>query len=100
MDELPEHQLHGLDLRWNSIRIRHGARVLRSVRLAIPYALHKVLEAAADQFGSMNYLIDAYTIFAASVLAANAVLRSMFGFAFPLFTKCVYPLPPAFTQSL
>jgi hypothetical protein len=34
----------------------------------------------------MNYLIDAYVIFAASVLAANAVLRSLFGAAFPLFT--------------
>lgn len=38
----------------------------------------------------MNYLIDAYTIFAASVLAANAVLRSCFGFAFPLFTTQMY----------
>ena len=37
-----------------------------------------------------NYLIDAYTIFAASVLAANSVLRSLFGFAFPLFTKYMY----------
>lgn len=32
----------------------------------------------------MNYLIDAYVIFAASVLAANAVMRSLFGAAFPL----------------
>jgi len=32
----------------------------------------------------MNYLIDAYVIFAASVLAANAVLRSIFGAVFPL----------------
>lgn len=29
--------------------------------------------------GIMNYLIDSYTIFAASVLAANSVLRSLFG---------------------
>lgn len=40
--------------------------------------------------GIINYLIDAYTIFAASVLAANAVLRSLFGFAFPLFTTQMY----------
>jgi hypothetical protein len=40
--------------------------------------------------GVMNYLIDAYTIFAASVLAANSVLRSLFGFAFPLFTRQMY----------
>lgn len=38
----------------------------------------------------MNYLIDAYTIFAASVLAANSVLRSLFGAAFPLFTTYMY----------
>ncbi|KAJ5226410.1 hypothetical protein N7468_007635 [Penicillium chermesinum] len=38
----------------------------------------------------LNYLIDAYTIYAASVLAANAALRSMFGAAFPLFTTPMY----------
>lgn len=38
----------------------------------------------------MNYLIDAYTIYAASVLAANSVLRSLFGAAFPLFTTYMY----------
>ncbi|KAF6226052.1 hypothetical protein HO173_012542 [Letharia columbiana] len=38
----------------------------------------------------MNYLIDAYTIYAASVLAANSVLRSMFGAIFPLFTTYMY----------
>ncbi|KAJ4418853.1 hypothetical protein N0V82_005299 [Gnomoniopsis sp. IMI 355080] len=38
----------------------------------------------------MNYLIDAYVIYAASVLAANAVMRSCFGAAFPLFTTNMY----------
>jgi len=38
----------------------------------------------------MNYLIDAYTIYAASVLAANSVLRSLFGAVFPLFTSQMY----------
>ena len=38
----------------------------------------------------MNYLIDSYTIYAASVLAANAVLRSLFGAVFPLFTDQMY----------
>ncbi|KAG6366268.1 hypothetical protein INS49_000444 [Diaporthe citri] len=33
-----------------------------------------------------NYLVDAYTIYAASVLAAKAMLKSVFGAAFPLFT--------------
>ncbi|KAI9749692.1 MAG: hypothetical protein M4579_006782 [Chaenotheca gracillima] len=40
--------------------------------------------------GIMNYLIDAYTIYAASVLAANSVLRSLFGAVFPLFTNQMY----------
>jgi multidrug resistance protein len=38
----------------------------------------------------MNYLIDSYVIYAASVLAANSVLRSLFGAAFPLFTSYMY----------
>jgi len=38
----------------------------------------------------MNYLIDSYTVYAASVLAANSVLRSLFGAAFPLFTTPMY----------
>lgn len=39
---------------------------------------------------TMNYLIDAYVIYAASVLAASSVLRSLFGAAFPLFTTYMY----------
>jgi hypothetical protein len=38
----------------------------------------------------VNYLIDSYTIYAASVLAASAVLRSLFGAVFPLFTSYMY----------
>lgn len=38
----------------------------------------------------MNYLIDSYTIFAASVLAANSVMRSIFGATFPLFTTQMF----------
>ncbi|KAL6237566.1 hypothetical protein BDW75DRAFT_238177 [Aspergillus navahoensis] len=38
----------------------------------------------------ISYLVDAYTIYAASVLAANSVLRSLFGAAFPLFTTQMY----------
>ncbi|KAH3008379.1 hypothetical protein KXW60_002138 [Aspergillus fumigatus] len=37
-----------------------------------------------------NYLIDAYTFYSASVLAANSALRSLFGAAFPLFTSYLY----------
>lgn len=38
----------------------------------------------------LNYLIDSYTIFAASVLGASAMLRAFFGMAFPLFTDQMY----------
>ncbi|CAN8104992.1 unnamed protein product [Discula destructiva] len=37
-----------------------------------------------------NYLMDSYTIYAASVLAATAMLRSLFGAAFPLFVSQMY----------
>ena len=38
----------------------------------------------------LNYLMDSYTIYAASVLAGNCLLRSSFGFIFPLFTSYMY----------
>ncbi|WVN85515.1 uncharacterized protein L203_100662 [Cryptococcus depauperatus CBS 7841] len=38
----------------------------------------------------LGYLVDSYTIYAASVLAANSVLRSLFGAAFPLFTTYMF----------
>ncbi|CCE30954.1 probable mfs-multidrug-resistance transporter [Claviceps purpurea 20.1] len=37
-----------------------------------------------------NYLVDSYVIYAASVLAASAVVRSLFGAVFPLFTGYMY----------
>ncbi|KAF7557541.1 hypothetical protein G7Z17_g532 [Cylindrodendrum hubeiense] len=38
----------------------------------------------------LNYLIDCYTIYAASVLAAAAIFRSIVGAAFPLFAVQMY----------
>jgi MFS family permease len=56
-----------------------------------------IIAAAPFGFGIMlaflaciNYLIDAYTIYAASVLAASTVLRSVFATIFPLFTTYMY----------
>ena len=37
-----------------------------------------------------NYLIDTYTVFASSVLAANLLLRSIFGTVFPIITIYIY----------
>jgi multidrug resistance protein len=57
-----------------------------SIAAGIPFGFGMVLLFLSV----MNYLIDAYTIFAASVLAASAVVRSCFGAAFPLFTSYMY----------
>jgi MFS family permease len=38
----------------------------------------------------LNYLVDTYTVYAASVLAATAMLRSFLGAAFPLFVTQMY----------
>lgn len=38
----------------------------------------------------VNYLIDSYTIYAASVLAAAAIFRCVIGAVFPLFTTQMY----------
>jgi len=57
-----------------------------SMAAGIPFGFGMVLVF----LGLMNYLIDSYTIFAASVLAANSVLRSCFGAVFPLFTSQMY----------
>ena len=40
--------------------------------------------------GITSYLTDCYGQYAASALAANAVLRSLFGAGFPLFAKAMY----------
>ncbi|KIW99538.1 uncharacterized protein Z518_11277 [Rhinocladiella mackenziei CBS 650.93] len=57
-----------------------------SIAAGVPFGFGMVLVFLSI----MNYLIDSYTIFAASVLAASSVLRSCFGAAFPLFTTYMY----------
>lgn len=59
---------------------------MASIAAGVPFGFGMVLVF----LGIMNYLIDSYTIFAASVLAANSVLRSLFGAVFPLFTTYMY----------
>ncbi|OJD13080.1 hypothetical protein AJ78_06418 [Emergomyces pasteurianus Ep9510] len=39
---------------------------------------------------SLNYIIDAYLLFAASAIAANTLLRSIAGAAFPLFSERMF----------
>ncbi|KAK5127135.1 hypothetical protein LTR85_008495 [Meristemomyces frigidus] len=38
----------------------------------------------------LNYIIDAYLMFAASAIAANTIMRSLFGAVFPLFATYMY----------
>ncbi|OTB00225.1 hypothetical protein M426DRAFT_242737 [Hypoxylon sp. CI-4A] len=45
---------------------------------------------AVISLGIFNYIVDAYTIFAASALAGAVVLRSIFAAVFPLFTPVMY----------
>ncbi|KAK9769001.1 putative Major facilitator superfamily (MFS) profile domain-containing protein [Seiridium cardinale] len=59
---------------------------MASIAAGVPFGFGMVLVFLSI----MNYLIDSYTIFAASVLAANSVLRSLFGASFPLFTTYMY----------
>jgi multidrug resistance protein len=59
---------------------------MASVAAGLPFGFGMVLVFLSIT----NYLVDAYTIFAASALAANAVLRSLFGAAFPLFTRQMF----------
>lgn len=41
-------------------------------------------------FGVTTYLVDSYTVYAASVLAGSAVLRAVLAAVFPLFTGIMY----------
>lgn len=51
--------------------------------------------------GLINYIIDAYLFAAASALAANTVLRSVFGAGFPLFANQMFDtLNPRWASTL
>lgn len=53
------------------------------------------------QLGFLNYIVDAYLAVAASALAANVVVRSGFGGAFPLFaTQMFDALDPRWASTL
>ncbi|KAK8061633.1 Major facilitator superfamily domain- general substrate transporter [Apiospora phragmitis] len=68
LDQLPQHSLGRLHCAFFAVWVR-----LCSCHLPV-----------------INYLIDSYTIYAASVLAAAAILRSIMGAVFPLFTSQMY----------
>ncbi|KAJ5247266.1 hypothetical protein N7468_002249 [Penicillium chermesinum] len=59
---------------------------LSSVAAMIPFGFGLVL----IYLGIVNYLVDSYTLYSASVLAAMSILRYSFGGIFPLFTRYMY----------
>jgi hypothetical protein len=59
---------------------------LVSVAAQVPFGFGFLLVYLSVQ----AYLVDAYTIYAASVLASNVLLRSGVGAAFPMFTAVSY----------
>jgi hypothetical protein len=71
---------------WFAWTCQPSAHYMVSIAAGVPFGFGMNLVFLAI----MNYLIDSYTIYAASVLAANSVLRSLCGAAFPLFTRHLY----------
>ncbi|KAF5010993.1 hypothetical protein FDECE_2863 [Fusarium decemcellulare] len=71
---------------WFAWTCQPSVHFLISIAAGVPFGFGMVLVFLA----SMNYLIDSYTIFAASVLAGSAVMRSLCGAVFPLFTRYMY----------
>ncbi|KAJ5297023.1 uncharacterized protein N7443_007916 [Penicillium atrosanguineum] len=59
---------------------------LCSVAALVPFGFGLLL----IYMGIVNYLIDSYTIYSASVLAGMSVLRYGFGATFPLFSSYMY----------
>ena len=59
---------------------------IASVAAMVPFGFGIML----IYLGIVNYLLDAYTIYAASVLAGMSIIRYMFGAIFPLFTTPMY----------
>jgi hypothetical protein len=57
-----------------------------SVAALVPFGFGLLL----IYMGIVNYLIDSYTIYSASVLAGMSVFRYAFGAAFPLFSSYMY----------
>ncbi|KAH6676857.1 major facilitator superfamily domain-containing protein [Plectosphaerella plurivora] len=75
-----------IGLFWFAWTCQSSVHFMVSIAAGVPFGFGMVLVFLSG----MNYLIDSYTLFAASALAANSVLRSLFGAVFPLFTRYMY----------
>lgn len=68
---------------WTATRLTHW---IYGIIAGVPFGFGLIMLF----LGITSYLTDCYGPFAASVLAANAVLRSLFGAVFPLFATNMY----------
>lgn len=75
-----------IGLAWFAATNGPSVHFMASISAGAPFGAGMVLVFLSIQ----NYLVDSYTVYAASVLAANSVVRSLFGAAFPLFTRYMY----------
>ncbi|EME41980.1 hypothetical protein DOTSEDRAFT_117678, partial [Dothistroma septosporum NZE10] len=73
-------------LAWFAATNGAGVHWAASVCAGVPFGFGFILVFIS----CANYLIDSYTRFAASVLAANSIVRSLFGAIFPLFTTYMF----------
>ncbi|KAK9458829.1 major facilitator superfamily domain-containing protein [Lipomyces oligophaga] len=79
---------------WTSIRSVHW---IVSILSGIPFGFGM----CTVYICSFAYLVDAYLMYAASSLAANSLLRSIFGACFPLFARQMYEnLEPKWASTL
>lgn len=86
-----------LGLFWFAWTSRPSIHWASCIMAGIPFGIGFV----ALFLGITSYLIDCYGRYAASALAANAILRSLFGAGFPLFSRQMYTaLGPAWATSI
>ncbi|CRG88786.1 putative transporter mfs2 [Talaromyces islandicus] len=75
-----------LGLFWFAWTCQPSVHWIVSILANIPFGMGMVM----IFLSLFTYIADVYTVHAASALAANSVLRSLFGVAFPLFTTAMY----------
>jgi hypothetical protein len=73
--------------------VTHGIGYLLALRKLPSISLSIILTSAVSQLGLFNYMIDTYLAIAASALAGNTVVRSIFGAVFPVCLLLCYFQP-------
>lgn len=82
---------------WQAWTAREGIHWIVPMMAGVPFGFGFCIIFTAF----LNYLADAYEIYAASAMAATSMCRSMLGAAFPLFApKSILPLSPLVVGAL